>query len=708
MSRAWSLALAFLFAFALPAVAQDAATPAPPQIQDLMRLLNDPAVRDWIEKQDAATPAPAPVTPAASNEMRMNSMAMNPGGFIDRRLGEIRTHLVGLAAVAPLLPGELTGARSRLMLELQDRGAWRILLLIAAFLGSGFVAERLLRYLLRGVERWIIGVSLETVGERLRAAAIRLCFAIGLVLAFGLGSVGAFLLFEWPPFLREIVLAYLLAVLILRMVLAFGRFALAPGGERFRLVPLDTPTAWYWYRRIGLATGWLVIGWVTVATLRRLGLSPAGSALIAYSLGVVLLTIGIEAVWRRPISQTARAGHRLLVNWLLTGYFILLWVLWTLQAMPLFSLLVAVVVVPLAIRAVRRAVNHMLRPAGAATQSTGRYRVIEVCLDRGLRALLIIGGAFLLAKAWHVDLVAMTMQDTLTTRLVRGVLKAVVIALVAEFLWHFFRAVIDAKLAGAGGPLDADDEASRRRARLRTLLPILRNILMVVIVVIAGLMILSSVGIEIAPLIAGAGVVGVAVGFGAQTVVKDVISGMFYLLDDAFRVGEYIQSGSYKGTVESFSLRSVKLRHQRGPIFTVPFGELGAVQNMSRDWVIDKLMIGVAYGTDLEKARKLIKEIGKQLAANPDFAPHVIEPLKMQGVEQFGEYAIQIRMKMMTKPGHQFTIRRKAFALINKAFAENGIEFARPTIQVAGGDPQAAGAALAARMADADAAAKEA
>jgi small-conductance mechanosensitive channel len=336
--------------------------------------------------------------------------------------------------------------------------------------------------------------------------------------------------------------------------------------------------------------------------------------------------------------------------------------------------------------------------------ASGRSRVIEVCLDRGLRLLLIVGAALLLARAWQVDLIAMTMADTLTTRLIRGVLKAVVIALVAEFLWHFFRAVIDAKLAGTDAPLDADDEVGRRRARLRTLLPILRNILMVVIVVIAGLMILSSMGIEIGPLIAGAGVAGVAIGFGAQTLVKDVISGMFYLLDDAFRVGEYIQSGSYKGTVESFSLRSVKLRHQRGPIFTVPFGELGAVQNMSRDWVIDKLMIGVAYGTDLEKARKLIKEIGKDLAANPEFAPHILEPLKMQGVEQFGEYAIQIRMKMMTKPGHQFVIRRKAFAAINKAFQENGIEFARPTVQVAG-DAEGMRAAAAGRLAAMDAAA---
>ena len=100
---------------------------------------------------------------------------------------------------------------------------------------------------------------------------------------------------------------------------------------------------------------------------------------------------------------------------------------------------------------------------------------------------------------------------------------------------------------------------------------------------------------QIAPLIAGAGIFGVAIGFGSQTLVKDILSGVFYMMDDAFRVGEYIQSGSYKGTVESFSLRSVRLRHHRGPIFTVPFSELGAIQNMSRDWVIEKLTIGVTH-----------------------------------------------------------------------------------------------------------------
>ena len=123
----------------------------------------------------------------------------------------------------------------------------------------------------------------------------------------------------------------------------------------------------------------------------------------------------------------------------------------------------------------------------------------------------------------------------------------------------------------------------------------------------------------------------------------------------------------------------------------MPFGELGAVQNMSRDWVIDKIGIGVTYDTDLDAVKRIIKQIGKDLLADPECAPHIIETMKMQGVEQFGDYAIQLRLKIMTKPGEQFVIRRKAYAMIKKAFDANGIHFAYPTVQVSGtGDGAAA------------------
>ena len=334
-----------------------------------------------------------------------------------------------------------------------------------------------------------------------------------------------------------------------------------------------------------------------------------------------------------------------------------------------------------------------------------------VVVERALRAVLIIAAALILARAWGINLGDIAMGETGLTRAVRACLRIVIVLLAADVIWKLIRTLIDSRITpvAAHGEEHVFDDSpeAKRRQRLNTLLPILRNFLMVMIIGVAVLMALDALGVQIGPLLAGAGVVGIAIGFGAQTLVKDIISGIFYLLDDAFRVGEYIQTSSYKGTVESFSLRSVKLRHHRGPITTVPFGELGAVQNQSRDWVIDKMTIGVTYDTDLDKVRKIIKEIGRELAGGPGDRPNIIEPLKMQGVEQMGEFAIQIRLKMMTKPGEQFVVRRKAYAAIKKAFEANGIKFAVPTVQVSGGGQDGAAASLYERMA-ADKAAAEA
>jgi small-conductance mechanosensitive channel len=357
-----------------------------------------------------------------------------------------------------------------------------------------------------------------------------------------------------------------------------------------------------------------------------------------------------------------------------------------------FWIVAAAAALPFILQPVQTLVAWVLK-IDAEPRPDGSISIPAICVDRGIRALLVIGTGLGLAWALEFDLVALATSDTLLTRIVRGVFNIAVVVLVADFVWHLARTAIDSRLQTTEelGPIETDE--ARRRARLRTLLPILRNVLLSLIAVTALLMALSSMGVQIGPLLAGAGVVGIAVGFGAQTLVRDIFAGVFYLLDDAFRVGEYIQSGNYKGTVEAFSLRSVKIRHHRGSLFTVPFGELGAVQNMSRDWVIDKLSVSVPYDTDLGKVKRVIKEVSKELMAEPALAAHVIEPLKMQGVEQFGDFAIEIRMKMMTKPGEQFVIRRRAYALIKQAFDANGIEFASPMVTVAGGGEASAAAA---------------
>ena len=532
----------------------------------------------------------------------------------------------------------------------------------------------------------MIATGLDTVRARLLAVGRRFAYGIGVVLAFALGSIGGFLLFEWPRVLKEVVLAYLLVFLIIRLVLVLGRILLAPGAERFRVVPMATASARFWFVWSAVLIGWFVFVNITLDVLALLGVSEPAGYLVGLACGVVLVGLALFVVWRHPERESGLRPRRSqrIGTWLLSLYVVVVWLLlFTGSAAP-FYVGVILLLLPIAIRGAQLAVNHVLRPA--EDEAAGAVpSVTAVCLERGLRAALLIGGAYLIAWILGVDFGALTARDTLAMRLTRGAINVVVIVLLADFAWHLARAWIDCRLAeaDAGGQAEADE--IRRRARLRTLLPILRNLLMVVLVTMAGLMALSTMGVEIGPLIAGAGVVGVAIGFGAQTLVKDIISGMFFLLDDAFRIGEYIISGSYKGTVESFSLRSIKLRHHRGYLYTVPFGELGAVQNMSRDWVIDKLSVGVTYDTDVDKVKQIIKQIGKELQANEEFAPHIIETLKMQGVEQFGDFAIQIRMKMMTKPGEQFVIRRRAYAMIKKAFAANGIAFALPTVTVAGG-----------------------
>jgi small-conductance mechanosensitive channel len=346
--------------------------------------------------------------------------------------------------------------------------------------------------------------------------------------------------------------------------------------------------------------------------------------------------------------------------------------------MGAFWLLLLAFALPGALRLVQACVDQVLHP------DKGARGVLAASLGRGLRALFLISAAFLLIYAFNLDIETIATADSFWPRLLRGAVQALAIVLLADLAWLVAASLIDRTLATAQLEADNDLEANRR-ARLRTLLPIVRGTLAAVLVVMTALMALSALGIQVGPLLAGAGVVGLAVGFGAQTLVRDLFAKFSYLLDDAFRVGEYIESGNYKGTVEHLGGRSIRLRHHRGPVFTIPYGQLGAVKNSSRDWVIDKMMIGITFDSDLDKARKLIKKIGQELAQNPDFAPHILEPLKMQGVEQFGDYAIQVRMKIKTRPGQQFTIRRKAYAMIKAAFDANGIRFAQPTVQVAGG-----------------------
>ena len=700
------LFLGALIACALPAWAQTEPGPPPEKVDQLIKLLADPVVRDWLVQQ---VPAANPPQGAASGTAAQSDPEAMQPSMVSMALDRIKQHLERVAMAWPELPAKYQRSKDILMVEFADRGITGIALIILAFTAVGIGLAYLALRLTRPLRLWIIALPHDTPQGRMKKVGGRFLLVLILLGAFMLGSAGTFLMFDWPPLLREIVLAYLTAAIVIWATRMFARFVLLPpdlqvvNARAVRVLNVDDAQAAHWYRWIVTLVSVFSLVAATFSLLPTFGFAPEDLLALAIPADLLLLALGLAATWLRPLPAEEAGEHRSRVghtawSWLLTAYFILLFLLRTSGVFIIFWLTVAVVALPAAILMAHRAVHYVLRLPGPESGARPVPAVTLAVIDRGIRMVLIVFAALMLARAWGLDMHSME-RDPFITPLLRGLLNAAVILLAADFGWSIVKALIERKLGITQSPA-AEHMPEPQQARLRTLLPIIQNIMFAVILIMAILMILSSIGIQIGPLIAGAGVVGVAVGFGAQTVVKDVIAGIFYLLDDAFRVGEYISSGKYMGTVESFSLRSIKLRHHRGPLFTIPFGELGAVQNQSRDWVTDKFNITVGYDTDLDKARKLIKKIGLELAADPEFAPWVIEPIKMQGVKEFGDYGIVLRMKVTTKPGGAFAMKRKFYLQVNTAFKENGIELPLPTVHVQQGEsvaPAVAQSFLAAR-----------
>ncbi|MDH3829869.1 MAG: mechanosensitive ion channel, partial [Desulfobacterales bacterium] len=297
-------------------------------------------------------------------------------------------------------------------------------------------------------------------------------------------------------------------------------------------------------------------------------------------------------------------------------------------------------------------------------------------IRKAFRVLLVIFLFFIILKLWGIDL-------SFVRIFTRGALSIVVALLLGFVAWEFIKARIDRKLKEEMPDSDEEmEEGGAGGSRTGTLLMLLRKFVLVVMLVMVSLIILSSIGVNIGPLIAGAGVIGLAIGFGAQTLVKDIISGIFFLIDDAFRVGDFIEVGGTKGSVEHISLRSLRLRNPKGPVHTIPFGSMGTVTNNSRDYIITKLDFRVRYDTDVDKVRKIIKKINIEIENDEEMGPVMLDKLKSQGVRELDDSAMIMRVKFKTIPGEQFVVRREVFRMMKEAFAENGIEFAHRNVTV--------------------------
>jgi small-conductance mechanosensitive channel len=579
---------------------------------------------------------------------------------------------------------------------------WHVLQLAfgVIFAGIGILAKRY-------VESWgyrqfeylfhnVPGNRAEKIAYLLSRALLQF---VGVCIMFAVSAALAIIFQQSTVQRADFLLPVSLVTLIFLGSIIFQNL-LAPNLHSHRLLAIDDSNAQRLYRglvlvfTIGLGV-LLLVSW-----LGKLGLEHDAKSLLkvlAILVGAVLLS-SIAIVFRSEISAMLRGGNpggskglMLLTNtWhvLAVLYFFTAWAVssvrilldlpaaYGLAGAPMVALLVALFsysVMLLIIDFFSRRKQETDSHISLEGESDESRNELTDLFEKGAAVLSWTAAIIYVLWIWGLNIFA----DGF-------LINSMDILLVCFGGWFAYRVIsvlVSRKIEREGGITVAEpgEEGGGHGgvSRIAMLLALFRKFLLVTVSVIVGLIVLSELGVNIGPLFAGAGVVGLAVGFGAQTLVRDIFSGAFFLMDDAFRIGEYIDVGTAKGTVEKISIRSMQLRHHMGPLNTVPFGEITTLTNYVRDWVMMKLKLRVTYDTDVEKVRKLVKNLGQELLEHPAIGHLFLQPLKSQGVYSMeDENALILRVKFMTRPGDQFETRKVVYQEIRNLFEREGIKFA--------------------------------
>ena len=651
----------------------------------------------------AATALPAR---AAEGELTPEQATRVGGDFSEygEKLTIVRDANKKVFKAAPDTPAEFAMAWQRIAEAPSTRGFWPEV----GFIFGSFAIFALAVYgLRRATRRWRERFSADALSSRGAAAVLALDGADRLVVA-GL----AYLLFElWCDFgTTQDYLAVALVWAAVRWWIAMWvvEALLRPGRPDLRLVHMGDASARALART---AAVFLFIGFAGISimpVLLRAQLPIPTGQFIALVQGVVVAAGGALGllIYRRLEGvrpATARFFGRRFWFWVAAVMVLLLWLSWTVGVLLLKFSAYHSLVWSLRIAAFAYIVDSVLGLSARAAPDavTGKAAPIAMWIplaQRSIRVAAILAIGIVLTELWLVEEFAVLEREAWEP--VRRSLITAALTLVSGYVaWRYLHDWTEARLRAAVPMLgDEDDGQARPASRLTTVLPVLRILLGITIVVMAVLVALSQLGVNIGPLLAGAGVVGLAISFGSQALVRDIVSGIFFMTDDAFRVGEYIDTGKLKGTVEKITLRSVRLRHHNGQVHTIPFGQLTSISNFSRDWQTVKFNVRLARDTDIEVVRKTVKKIGMEMMQHPELDKELLQPLKLQGVADIADNALIVRMKFTARPTKPSWVQREALKRVYKVFGEKGIEFASSTITVqsAGGaalPPDAAGAA---------------
>lgn len=283
--------------------------------------------------------------------------------------------------------------------------------------------------------------------------------------------------------------------------------------------------------------------------------------------------------------------------------------------------------------------------------------------------LLIVALAFFsLLIIWGVSMSGIfTMESGID--FLGNLLNILLILFLATFIWEAISTGLEYWMGNARGP---------KAQRLKTLLPITRNVLFVTFLLLFGFVILSELGINVVPLMAGAGVAGIAIGFGAQTIVNDFLNGFTVIFEDLFRVGDVVTIGDRRGLVEKISIRKVQMRDLSSIVYTIPFSKIDIVENFTKDFSYYLMDIGVAYREDTDEVVQHLKDIAEEMRGEDEFKDIMLEPIETLGVDQFADSAVVIKARLKTKPIEQWKTGREFNRRMKKRFDEKGVEIPFP------------------------------
>jgi len=638
----------------------------------------------------AAAAAPALAAGDVQDPTRVGGLLAT----LDARVVMVRLAAVDIVAGLPRLPAALAASFGRI-LGSTAHPPGVLLLLIAGSLAAAAAAMLALRVGLRGARR-----RAAEDPWRVRGAAVLLLLDAAervVFLAAALAATRA--LFPGGALGEQLGVAVLWAAVRTGLFLLAADLLLRPDAPRLRPIGIADGAA----RRLWmLAAAALVVGVggisvVPVLLLAEIAIEHAQAvALITGNAAAAIAAVGLVVFSRAAGAGPAPdAGGRppgpLLQAGLWTAL-VLVAASWTIGALlirfaPFHDLVGAVAV--LGAVAAFDALMSFPPPQGASIRARSwlpaarRVVIVAALTAAGIQAVqsVLIGYVQVLDPATWAD-----MREAL----VRSAL--VVVAGYAG--WTVFSQWTKAKIAQAAphGPGADDDTEPGGASRLATVLPLARTLGGAAVAVVLSFVVLSELGVDTAPLIAGAGIFGLAISFGSQALVKDVVSGVFFMVEDAFRVGEYIEAGELRGTVERIQTRSIRVRHQSGHLHTIPFGQIDTVTNLSRDWTTMRFEIRLARDVDIEKVRRSVKRIGIEMLADPELGKDFILPMKLQGVKDVAEHALICRVKFTVRPVRPFWVQREALKRIIAAFRAEGIAFASNQVVVQGGEPSAAAA----------------